>query len=162
MFASVKWYSGARQWCSAQYKGIVTLLIIKLFIPSTSIASIHLILTTYFEDTRGRPRYMTITMADKSIVLVTGGNTGVGYETVKALYASSVAHVVLMGSRSLENADAAIKKLQAEVPDSTSEVIPIQIDIEDDASIDRLNKDIESKFGRLDVLVNNAGKQDES
>lgn len=105
---------------------------------------------------------MTITMADKSIVLVTGGNTGVGYETVKALYASSVAHVVLMGSRSLENADAAIKKLQAEVPDSTSEVIPIQIDIEDDASIDRLNKDIESKFGRLDVLVNNAGKQDES
>jgi NAD(P)-dependent dehydrogenase (short-subunit alcohol dehydrogenase family) len=98
-------------------------------------------------------------MAEKSIVLVTGGNTGIGYETVKALYASSDAHVVLMGSRSLDKAHAAIKTLQSEVTSSNSEVVPIQIDIEDDASIDKLSKDIEAKYGKLDVLVNNAGKQ---
>ncbi|KAF1980149.1 NAD(P)-binding protein [Bimuria novae-zelandiae CBS 107.79] len=96
-------------------------------------------------------------MADKSIVLVTGGNTGIGYETVKALYASFDAHVVLMGSRSLDRAHAAIEKLQSEVSQSQSEVVPIQIDIEDDTSIEKLNQEIESKYGRLDILVNNAG-----
>lgn len=97
-------------------------------------------------------------MSEKPVVLVTGGNTGIGYETVKALYASSEPHVVLMGSRSMDKAHDAIKQLQSEVPESKSEVVPIQLDIEDDASIDRLNKDIESKYGKLDTLVNNAGK----
>lgn len=97
-------------------------------------------------------------MAEKSIVLVTGGNTGIGYESVKALYASSEPHIVLMGSRSIEKAHDAIKQLQSEVTETKSEVVPVQIDIEDDASIERLHKDIESKYGKLDVLVNNAGK----
>ena len=97
-------------------------------------------------------------MSGKSIVLVTGGNTGIGYESVKALYASSDPHIVLMGSRSLDKAHDAIRKLQSEVPESKSEVVPIQCDVEDDASIEQLNKEIESKYGRLDVLVNNAGQ----
>ncbi|KAJ4291820.1 hypothetical protein N0V90_009715 [Kalmusia sp. IMI 367209] len=96
-------------------------------------------------------------MAEKSIVLVTGGNTGVGYESVKALYTSPNAHLILMGSRSLNKAHAAIKALQSEVSDSKSEIAPIQIDIEDDTSIEKLNKDIETRYGKLDVLVNNAG-----
>lgn len=97
-------------------------------------------------------------MAERSIVLVTGGNTGIGYETVKALYASPDGHVILMGSRSLEKADAAIKRLESDVKETASEVVPIQIDIEDDTSIERLNEDIKTKYGKLDVLVNNAGE----
>lgn len=97
-------------------------------------------------------------MAEKTIVLVTGGNTGIGYESVKALYASSEPHIVLMGSRSLSKAHDAIQQLQSEVTETKSEVVPMQIDIEDDASIEKLHKDIESKYGKLDVLVNNAGK----
>ncbi|KAK3209529.1 hypothetical protein GRF29_69g2110495 [Pseudopithomyces chartarum] len=96
-------------------------------------------------------------MAEKTIVLVTGGNTGIGYESVKALYASSEPHIVLMGSRSLSKAHDAIQQLQSEVTETKSEVVPMQIDIEDDASIEKLHKDIESKYGKLDVLVNNAG-----
>lgn len=96
-------------------------------------------------------------MAEKSIVLVTGGNTGLGYETIKALYSSPTGHIILMGSRSLDKADSAIKTLQSEVSESNSEVIPIQIDIEDDASIDKLKNEIETKYGKLDILVNNAG-----
>ncbi|KAJ4363518.1 hypothetical protein N0V83_009813 [Neocucurbitaria cava] len=96
-------------------------------------------------------------MADKLIVLITGGNTGIGYESVKALYASPQAHIILMGSRSLEKAHIAISTLKSEVTDSKSEVIPLQIDLEDDTSIDNVYKEVESKYGRVDALVNNAG-----
>jgi NAD(P)-dependent dehydrogenase (short-subunit alcohol dehydrogenase family) len=96
-------------------------------------------------------------MADSSVVLITGGNTGIGYESVKALYASPQPHTILMGSRSLEKANDAISKIKREIPESKSDVVPIQIDIEDDASIENAFKEIESKYGRLDSLVNNAG-----
>jgi len=96
-------------------------------------------------------------MAEKSIVLITGGNTGIGYETVKALYASPEAHIILMGSRSIDKAKDAISTLQSEVTDSKSEVVPIQIDIEDDTSIENAFKEVESKYKRVDALVNNAG-----
>ena len=88
---------------------------------------------------------------------VTGGNTGIGYETVKALYASSKPYKVLMGSRSLEKAKDAISKLKTEVPESKSEVEAIQLDIEDDESIEKAFEEVKSKYGRLDTLVNNAG-----
>lgn len=39
-------------------------------------------------------------------------------------------------------------------------VNPIQLDIQDDVSIDHCRKAIEQLFGRLDILINNAGKQE--
>jgi NAD(P)-dependent dehydrogenase (short-subunit alcohol dehydrogenase family) len=99
-------------------------------------------------------------MADTSIVLITGGNTGIGYETVKALYASPQAHTIVMGSRSLEKANCAISKLLSEVSESKSEVVSLQIDIEDDNSIEEAVKEVESRWGRIDALVNNAGEHE--
>lgn len=96
-------------------------------------------------------------MATKSIVFITGANTGIGFETVKALYASPKAYTILMGSRSLDKAKTAISTIQSEITDSKSEVIPVQIDIEDDTSIANAYKEVESKWGRVDSLVNNAG-----
>ena len=96
-------------------------------------------------------------MAHSSIVFITGGNTGIGYETVKALYASPQPHTILMGSRSLEKANEAISKLKGEVSESKSDVVPIQIDIEDDGSIENAFKNIESNYGHIDSLINNAG-----
>jgi NAD(P)-dependent dehydrogenase (short-subunit alcohol dehydrogenase family) len=97
-------------------------------------------------------------MTNSSIVLITGGNTGIGYESVKALYASPQPHTILMGSRSLEKANGSVSKLKSEVSESKSEVVPIQIDIEDDASIETAFKEIKSKYGRIDSLINNAGE----
>ncbi|ORY03680.1 hypothetical protein BCR34DRAFT_573403 [Clohesyomyces aquaticus] len=96
-------------------------------------------------------------MAEKTILLITGGNTGIGYETVKELLKSDVPYTILMGSRSVEKANEAISTLKTEAPESKSEVVPLQVDITDDASIDRAYEEVKGKWGRVDVLVNNAG-----
>jgi NAD(P)-dependent dehydrogenase (short-subunit alcohol dehydrogenase family) len=96
-------------------------------------------------------------MSSPSIVLITGGNTGIGYETVKALYASPSSHTILMGSRSLAKAADAISTLQAEITSTKSSIEPVQIDIEDDESIQAAFEYVEKKYKRIDALVNNAG-----
>jgi NADP-dependent 3-hydroxy acid dehydrogenase YdfG len=96
-------------------------------------------------------------MTERQIVLITGGNTGIGYETVKALYASPQAYTILMGSRSLDKAKDAISTLHDEISNSKSEVVPIQLDIEDDQSIEDAFQEVESKYKVVDTLINNAG-----
>jgi NAD(P)-dependent dehydrogenase (short-subunit alcohol dehydrogenase family) len=93
----------------------------------------------------------------KTIVFITGANTGIGYEAVKALFQSQTPYHVLLGSRSPSKADDAIAQLKKEVPSSSSTVEPIQIDITDDDSINKAFETIKGKFGKVDVLVNNAG-----
>jgi NAD(P)-dependent dehydrogenase (short-subunit alcohol dehydrogenase family) len=68
-----------------------------------------------------------------------------------------------MGSRSIERANEAIKAFEADPAMShaltagSSKVIPLQLDVEDDASIKAAHDKIAGEAGRLDVLINNAG-----
>jgi NAD(P)-dependent dehydrogenase (short-subunit alcohol dehydrogenase family) len=91
------------------------------------------------------------------IVLVTGANTGLGFEIVKALSQSSAAYTVLIGGRSLDKAQTALKEAELAKASSSTRLNAVQIDIEDDASISSLYDHIEKQYGRLDVLINNAG-----
>ncbi|KAE8375370.1 hypothetical protein BDV26DRAFT_299791 [Aspergillus bertholletiae] len=96
-------------------------------------------------------------MASK-IVLVTGANNGIGYETVKALLQSSNAtYHILLGSRSLEKGNRALEALKAEVPNTKSSVELLQLDLTDDASIETAYETVCNNHGRIDTLVNNAG-----
>ncbi|PVH95097.1 NAD(P)-binding protein [Periconia macrospinosa] len=79
-------------------------------------------------------------MASK-VILITGANTGIGYEIVRALCSSSHAYDIIVGGR------------------SPTKLSPIQIDIESDDSINNAFGEVQSKFGKLDILVNNAGAQ---
>lgn len=96
-------------------------------------------------------------MADKKVVLITGGNTGIGYETIKALLQSGQAYVVLMGSRSLEKANAAIEKLKTEVPQTSSSIEAVQIDVSSDESIQKAFETVSASHDHIDSLINNAG-----
>ncbi len=94
-----------------------------------------------------------------TVVLITGANTGIGYETVKALLQSreEKKYHILLGARSGEKGSEAVKKLKEEISSTRSEIEAVLIDIDGDESIERLVKEVEGKVGRVDVLINNAG-----
>ena len=96
-------------------------------------------------------------MDQKTVVLVTGANTGLGYQIIRALCSSDRAYEIVVGGRSLVRAQQAAKDVVAEFPSTQSQAWPLSIDIEDDDSIKGAYHEIETKFGKLDVLVNNAG-----
>lgn len=97
-------------------------------------------------------------MDTKPVLLITGANAGLGYETVRSLCQSSQAYTILLGGRSFDKATAAAKKAQEEFPQTSSVIKTIQVDIEDDESISRSYEHVSKEDCRLDVLVNNAGK----
>ena len=93
------------------------------------------------------------------VLLITGGNTGLGLEVVRALYRSSKPYTVLLGTRNLSRGRTAVEEIEREeVGHSSTRVTPIQVDIQDDASIDAAYELVRSRYGRLDTLINNAGK----
>jgi NAD(P)-dependent dehydrogenase (short-subunit alcohol dehydrogenase family) len=97
-------------------------------------------------------------MTDKTLVLVTGGNQGLGYYAIQQLSATGKYHI-LMGSRDFDKAKAAIKTLtdDASAKANPANVEPIQINVQSDESIEAAAKTVEQKYGRLDILMVNAG-----
>ena len=102
-----------------------------------------------------RPTFLT--MPQPEIILITGANTGIGFQIVRALCDSDRTYDIILGGRSLTKVHEAISSAVVEFPSSRSHLSPLQVDIEHDDSIKRAFDEIQSKFGRLDALVNNAG-----
>jgi len=98
-------------------------------------------------------------MASNPVILITGANTGLGFETVRSLCQSTKPYTILLGGRSIEKANAAAKEAQTEFPKSPSVIKTVQVDIEDDDSISQAFEHVEKEYGRVDVLINNAGKE---
>jgi NAD(P)-dependent dehydrogenase (short-subunit alcohol dehydrogenase family) len=96
-------------------------------------------------------------MADKHIVLITGANTGLGLEVVKALYKSDLPYEIILGARSVDKANQAIASVKEESQASKSNLSSIQVDVSSDDSIRKAFEQVKSQHGRLDTLVNNAG-----
>jgi NAD(P)-dependent dehydrogenase (short-subunit alcohol dehydrogenase family) len=85
------------------------------------------------------------------IALISGANKGIGYEIARGLGAKKIR--VLVGARDETRGQAAVDKLKAEGAD----VRFIKLDVTDRATIQRAAEWIEKEFGRLDILINNAG-----
>ena len=101
-------------------------------------------------------------MDPKPTILITGANAGLGLEMVKALYSSGRAYEIIIGGRSLARAEEAADVVKNDFPSTRSTLWPLQIDIEDDQSIQNIFNEVQTKFGRLDALINNAGTKNQS
>ncbi|TWC31097.1 NADP-dependent 3-hydroxy acid dehydrogenase YdfG [Pseudomonas sp. SJZ079] len=86
--------------------------------------------------------------AQQPVALVTGGNKGIGKAVVARL--AEHGYLVYLASRDLARGESAAATLQGEI-------IPIQLDVTDPASLSRAVELIQKRSGKLDVLVNNAG-----
>lgn len=86
------------------------------------------------------------------VALVTGGGTGVGRATAQAL-ADGGCHVAVCYSRSADAAEATVADLVGRGVDA----IAVRADVRSDADCRRLVDETVARFGRLDVLINNAG-----
>lgn len=87
----------------------------------------------------------------QKIALITGANRGIGFETARQLGKQGIK--VLIGARSEEKGKEAEAALKAEGLD----VEYINIDVDNTASHASAAKEIEEKYGKLDILINNAG-----
>ena len=94
--------------------------------------------------------------SSQTIVLITGANQGVGYETAKNLLLSSPTYHVLLGSRDPTKGAAAVSALRG-LPNLLGTVDPLTLDVTSDASVDAAAAEVAASHGRLDTLVNNAG-----
>lgn len=102
-------------------------------------------------------------------VVVTGANSGVGFASADHFVQAGTAKVIVMACRNVHKCDAARDKIVQKSPDSSTKIIPLQLDlanktsIEDFASIlpDRLREFMGEEEGDaippIDVLMNNAG-----
>ena len=86
------------------------------------------------------------------VALVTGASRGIGKAIALALAAEG-AKLVINYARSAEAAEAVVQEIQQ----SGGEAIALQADVSEEEQVDRLIKAAKEKFGRIDVLVNNAG-----
>lgn len=89
-------------------------------------------------------------MAD--VALVTGGNRGIGFEICRGLAIRGM-KVVLAARKQDDAAESAADLASA----TGSEIIPLQLDVTDEASVVAARDYITPAFSQLDVLVNNAG-----
>ncbi len=87
------------------------------------------------------------------VMIVTGANSGIGYEAARAL-AGRGAEVVL-ACRDTGKAEAAADRLLAELPEAKLDIIPL--DLADLASVRGFAEAFSSRHSRLDALINNAG-----
>jgi NAD(P)-dependent dehydrogenase (short-subunit alcohol dehydrogenase family) len=89
---------------------------------------------------------MTASPLTTTITLVTGANKGLGYETARRLLAAG--HTVLASARNAKRGQRAAEELGATF---------LPIDVTDDASVTAAAEQVRERYGRLDVLINNAG-----
>lgn len=92
-----------------------------------------------------------MTNSDKKYALVTGANRGLGLAWCRQL--GKMGYTVLLTARSLDKATASAEELKKE----GLEVFPHLMDVTDEASIALLSKTVTDTYGKLDILINNAG-----
>ena len=87
------------------------------------------------------------------VAIVTGSNSGIGFETARVLAGNGA--TVVMACRNLEKANPKADEIRAAHPGANVDVM--QLDLSDLDSVRRFAEAFRAKHSRLDLLINNAG-----
>ena len=87
------------------------------------------------------------------VAIVTGANSGIGYETARALAHKGA--TTILACRSPQKGQAAADKILRESPNGEAVFMPL--DLSDLASVRQFAADFIARYHRLDLLINNAG-----
>ncbi|XP_047329173.1 (+)-neomenthol dehydrogenase-like [Impatiens glandulifera] len=90
----------------------------------------------------------------RSYAIVTGGNKGLGFEVCKQLAATGI--TVVLTARNEKRGLEALEKLKESASDDVTNIIFHRLDVADPSTIAPLVDFVEAKFGKLDILINNA------
>ena len=87
----------------------------------------------------------------KKVALITGANKGIGFETAKQLGEQRI--IVVVAARDQQKADDAAQKLKAAGIDA----YPVVLEITRSSDFPKVYDFLDKTFGKLDILINNAG-----
>ncbi len=121
-----------------------------------------LILGVNFTKIHHNDTYPFIDPATKSdhtghYVFITGASKGVGKATALAFAKAGTAGIAVAARSNLSNLEPEIQSAAKEAGKKPPKVIVIHLDVLDYDSVQKAAKQIEKEFGRLDILINNAG-----
>ena len=89
------------------------------------------------------------------VILITGSSRGIG-NAIAREFVNSGAKVVICGSK-LENATKAVEEIKKDLNVNDDYLLPVGINMKDTSDIKRVVDTVINKWGRIDVLINNAG-----
>ncbi|CAM9928435.1 unnamed protein product, partial [Phaeothamnion confervicola] len=87
---------------------------------------------------------------------IAGANKGIGLAIARKI-AETPDHLCILTARNPDLGNAACEELKASLPKSADRIKYKQLDITDATAIERFAGEMEEEYGRVDVLVNNAG-----
>ena len=88
-------------------------------------------------------------------IVVTGGNNGIGYETVKALYKKG--HNVIFGSRNQQKSEECVETLKKEIGTDKGMLRAFKLDLSLRASVEKFANNVKKNLSHIDILINNSG-----
>lgn len=92
---------------------------------------------------------------ENKVVLVTGSSRGIG-NAIAREFVKGKAKVVVCGSK-LENAIKAVEEIKKDLNVTEDTILPVGLNMKDSEDMKRVVEEVISKWGRIDVLINNAG-----
>jgi NAD(P)-dependent dehydrogenase (short-subunit alcohol dehydrogenase family) len=116
-------------------------------------------IATYIKSRNGQketaPQWTTADIPDLTgkVIIVTGANSGIGYEAAKEFARKGAA--TILACRNMDKAQAALEQILEEIPNASAEIM--QLDLASQKSVHQFADEFKAKYDRLDVLANNAG-----
>ncbi|KAK9328512.1 hypothetical protein V1520DRAFT_345886 [Lipomyces starkeyi] len=90
-------------------------------------------------------------------VLITGASKGIGRATAVSFAKAGATAIVIAARSNLDDVEKDVLAAAEEAGHSPPQVVKLQLDVTDEASISSAVSQTEKQVGRLDVLINNAG-----